>query len=280
VEIKTLTKRYLSQGIVYFFLGLATLLTLAPLVWMISTSLKSPAHVFTFPIEWLPDGFHWENYQQALSARPFGLYLLNSVVVSSVSVLITVVFSSAAGYGFAHFQFPGRDLLFLVVLSTLMIPFEVIAVPLYIQVHQWGWINSYTGLILPTAFSAIGIFIMRQFMLSIPKDFIDSARIDGANELQILTTVIWPLSMPAMSAVAIFTFVSSWNSYLWPLLVINDDPLRTLPLGMALYENQLTVTYNRVMAVAVFGSLPLVLMFILLQRNFIHGVALTGLREG
>jgi ABC-type glycerol-3-phosphate transport system permease component len=247
---------------------------------MVSTSLKSPAHVFTFPVEWLPDGFHWENYQQALSARPFGLYLLNSVVASSVSVLITVVLSSAAGYGFAHFQFPGRDLLFLIVLSTIMIPFEVVAVPLYIQVFQWGWVDSYTGLILPTALSAIGIFIMRQYMLNIPKDFIDSARIDGANELQILTNIIWPLSTPAMSAVAIFTFVSNWNSYLWPLLIINNDSLRTLPLGMALYENQLTVTYNRIMAVAVFGSLPLVLMFILLQRNFIHGIALTGLREG
>ncbi|MFN8454434.1 MAG: hypothetical protein U0401_07140 [Anaerolineae bacterium] len=121
-------KRYLSQAIIYALLVLATILTLAPLIWMVSTSLKSPAHVFTFPVEWLPDGFHWENYQQALSARPFGLYLLNSVVASSVSVLITVVLSSAAGYGFAHFQFPGRDLLFLIVLSTIMIPFEVVAV--------------------------------------------------------------------------------------------------------------------------------------------------------
>ncbi len=256
------------------------MLTLAPLVWMVSTSLKSPEHVFTFPIEWLPDGFHWENYQEALSARPFGLYLLNSIAASSVSVLITVMFSSAAGYGFAHFQFPGRDLLFLIVLSTLMIPFEVVAVPLYIQIQQWGWGDSYTGLILPTALSAIGIFIMRQYMLTIPKDFIDSARIDGANELQILTNIFWPLSMPAMSAVAIFTFVSNWNSYLWPLLIINNDQLRTLPLGMALYENQLTVTYNRIMAVAVFGALPLILVFILLQRNFIRGIALTGLREG
>lgn len=275
-----LTNRYLSQGTVYFLLVLATIITLIPLVWMVSTSLKSPEHVFTFPIEWLPDGFHWENYQQALSARPFGLYLFNSIVAASVSVLITVVLSSAAGYGLAHFQFPGRNLLFLIVLSTLMIPFEVIAVPLYIQAHQWGWVSSYTGLILPTAFSAIGIFIMRQFMLSIPRDFIESARIDGASELQILIRIIWPLSLPAMSAVAIFTFVSVWNSYLWPLLIVNNDELRTLPLGMALYENELTVTYNRIMAVAVFGALPLVIMFILLQRNFIRGIALTGLREG
>lgn len=270
----------LAQGVVYGLLGLAVALTLIPIVWMVSTSLKSPPHVFTFPIEWLPDGLHWENYARALSARPFGLYTLNSVVVALISVVITLVLSSAAGYSFAHFRYPGRDLLFVVVLSTLMIPFEVIAVPLFIQTFQWGWVDSYAGLALPTALSAIAIFIMRQFMLGIPTDFIDSARIDGASELRIFFDIIWPLSLPALSAVAIFTFVANWNSYLWPLLVINTDALRTLPLGMALFENQLTVTYNRIMAVAVYGALPLVLMFIVLQRNFIRGIALTGLREG
>jgi ABC-type glycerol-3-phosphate transport system permease component len=273
-------KRIFSQTVIYIFLLMAVVVTIIPLVWMISTSLKSPEHVFTFPIEWLPDGLHFENYVEALSARPFGLYLLNSILASVVSVIITVTLSSAAGYSFAHFDYPGRNVLFVIVLSTLMIPFEVIAVPLYLQIYQWGWVDTYAGLILPTSLSAIGIFIMRQFMMGIPKDFIDSARIDGASELQILTQIMWPLSVPALSAVAIFTFVSTWNSYLWPLLIINTDALRTLPLGMALYENQLTVTYNRIMAVAVYGALPLIFMFIVLQRNFIKGIALTGLREG
>jgi len=247
---------------------------------MVSTSLKSSARVFTFPVEWLPDGLHLENYIEALNARPFFLYLFNSILASTISALITVTLGSAAGYGLAQFRFPGRDLLFTLILSTLMIPFEVIAVPLYLQVYRWGWIDSYAGLILPTSLSAIGIFIMRQYLLGIPRDLIESARIDGANELQILPQIIWPLSMPAITAVAIFTFVSTWNSYLWPLLVINNDLYRTLPLGMALYENQLTVTYNRVMAVAVFGALPLILLFVILQRNFIKGIALTGLKEG
>ncbi len=170
--------------------------------------------------------------------------------------------------------------MFVLVLSTLMIPFEVIAVPLYLQIHLWGWINTYHGLILPTALTAIGIFIMRQYMLGIPFDFIESARIDGASELQILIRVIWPLSVPALSAVAIFSFVYTWNSYLWPLLVVNQDQLRTLPLGMALFANELTASFNRIMAVAVFGALPLVVLFLALQRNFVRGIVLTGLREG
>lgn len=273
-------KRHALRLLPHLFLGISTVITLVPIIWMISTSLKSPEHVFTFPIEWLPDGLHFENYVQALSARPFFLYLLNSVLASSISVLVTVIVSSAAGYGLAQFRFFGRDVLFIIVLSTIMIPFEVIAVPLYLQVFQWGWIDSYAGLILPTSLSAIGIFIMRQYLMGVPRDLIESARIDGASELQILPQIIWPLSVPAISAVAIFTFVSTWNSYLWPLLVINNDAYRTLPLGMALYENQLTVTYNRIMAVAVFGAVPLVLLFILLQRNFIKGIALTGLKEG
>jgi ABC-type glycerol-3-phosphate transport system permease component len=269
------------EGIgVYALLLLAVVLTLIPVVWMVSTSLKTPPHVFTYPIEWLPDGFNWQNYTEALTARPFGLYLLNSVVQSVVSMVISVVLCTAAGYSFAHFQYPGRTLLFVLVLSTLMIPFEVIAVPLYLQIHLWGWVNTYPGLILPTALSAIGIFIMRQYMMGIPKDLIECARMDGAAEYQILLRVVGPLSTPALSAVAIFTFVYTWNSYLWPLLVVNEDALRTLPLGMGLFANELTVSYNQIMAVAVFGALPLVLLFLILQRNFVSGIVLTGLREG
>ena len=268
-----------TYSLIYLLLTIAVVLTLIPIIWMLSTSLKSSLHVFTFPIKWLPDGFHWENYKEALTARPFSTYLLNSILASCVSVAITVPLCAAAGYGFACFRFPGQAFLFIMVLASLMIPFETIAVPLYIQVYRWGWVNTYAGLIIPTAFSPIGVFIMRQYILSIPKALIESARINGANELQILWKIIWPISMPAISAVAIFTFVSTWNSYLWPLLIVNNDKLRTLPLGMALFENQLTTTYNQVMAVAVFGSLPMVVMFIIFQRNFIRGVVLTGLKE-
>lgn len=275
-----MTRRWLDSFAVYGLLSLGVVLTMVPVVWMVSTSFKTPDHVFTYPIEWLPNGLHWENYVSALSTRPFGVYLLNSILQAGVSMAISVVLCSAAGYSFAHFRFPGRTLMFVLVLSTLMVPFEVIAVPLYLQIHLWGWRNTYQGLILPTALSAIGIFIMRQYLLGIPRDLIECARIDGANELQILFRIIWPLSTPALSAVAIFTFVYTWNSYLWPLLAVNQDALRTLPLGMALFASELTASYNRIMAVAVFGAIPLVILFLLLQRNFVRGIVLTGLKEG
>lgn len=258
----------------------AAAVTVLPLVWMVSTSFKAPDAVFTLPIRWLPDALRFSNYGEALTSRPFGRYAVNSIGVSLASVVSTVVLSAAAGYSFARFRYPGRDVLFVLVLATIVIPFEAIALPLYLQIHRWNWLNTYVGLTLPTALSPIGIFIMRQYILGIPQDFVDSGRIEGASELRILATIIWPLSMPALAAVAIFTFVWNWNNYLWPLLVISRDSLRTLPLGMALFENQLNVNYNQVMAVAVFGALPLVLMFMLLQRNFVRGVALTGLREG
>jgi multiple sugar transport system permease protein len=275
-----LAGRILSAAIVYALLAIGVILTLIPVVWMVSTSFKAPDQVFTYPIQWLPDTLRWENYVSALTARPFGRYLVNSVLQSSISTVISLLLCAMAGYSFAQFRYPGRDIMFVIVLATLMIPFEVIAVPLYLQVHGWGWVNTYHGLILPTAVSAIGIFIMRQYMLGIPRDFIESARIDGAGEIQIFARVIWPLSTPALSAVAIFTFVYVWNSYLWPLLAVNEDLLRTLPLGMAMFANELTVSYNRIMAVAVYGALPLVFLFLILQRNFVHGIALTGLREG
>jgi ABC-type glycerol-3-phosphate transport system permease component len=270
----------LNQVLILVGLLILATVTLIPILWMVSSSLKAADKVFTDPVQWLPNGLHWENYVEALNSRPFFLYLMNSILASGVSVALTVLFSSAAGYSFSHFQFPGRDLLFVLVLSTLMIPFETIALPLYLQVHAWGWLDTYAGLIIPTSVSAMGVFIMRQYMLGIPRDMIESARIDGASEPRILLSVIWPLVTPALGAVAIFTFVLIWNTYLWPLLVITKDQLRTLPLGMALFENQLNVRYNRVMAVAVFGALPLVLMFIILQRNFVQGVAMTGMKEG
>lgn len=275
-----MSRRVLSGTLVHGTLLFVTVLTLIPVLWMVSTSLKTPDQIFTIPIEWLPDAWVWDNYRSALTARPFGLYLANSLLQSLVSMAISVLLCSAAGYSFAHFRYWGRDVMFVLVLSTLMIPFEVIAIPLYLQVFAWGWLDTYHGLILPTALSAIGIFIMRQYLMGIPSDFIESARMDGAGEVQILLRIIWPLSIPALSAVAIFSFVYSWNSYLWPLLVVSQDALRTLPLGMSLFANELTVSYNRIMAVAVFGALPLVLLFLALQRSFVRGIVLTGLREG
>jgi ABC-type glycerol-3-phosphate transport system permease component len=169
--------------------------------------------------------------------------------------------------------------LFLVVLSTLMIPLEAIVIPLYLEIQALGWVNSYLGLVVPTALAPIGIFILRQAMLGVPQDYLDAGRVDGAGGVFILTRILLPLIRPALVSVAIFTFTLSWNSYLWPLIAVNDDELRTMPLGMALFENQLIARYNEIMAVAVIGALPLVFLFVVLQRQFVEGVTATGVRE-
>jgi len=271
--------RDVSRASVYLILAVAVAATLLPIVWMVGTSLKPLDQVFTRPVEWIPRSLHPENYATAWQARPFGRYLLNSILAAGASTLVTIVLGAAAAYSFARYRYPGRNLLFLIVLSTLMIPLEAIVIPLYLEIRAFGWVNSYLGLIVPTALAPIGVFILRQAMLGVPQDYIDAGRVDGAGELYILTRIMLPLIRPALVSVAIFTFTLTWNSYLWPLIAVNDDDLRTLPLGMALFENQMIARYNEIMAVAVLGALPLVLLFVVLQRHFVEGVTATGVRE-
>jgi multiple sugar transport system permease protein len=271
--------RDVSRGSVYLILAVAVAATLLPIVWMVGTSLKPLDQVFARPVEWFPRSLHLENYANAWQARPFGRYLLNSIVAAGASTLVTIVLGSAAAYSFARLRYRGRNLLFLVVLSTLMIPLEAIVIPLYLEIRAFGWVNSYLGLIVPTALAPIGVFILRQAMLGVPQDYVDAGRVDGAGELYILGRIMLPLIKPALVSVAIFTFTLTWNSYLWPLIAVNDDELRTLPLGMALFENQMIARYNEIMAVAVVGALPLVLLFVVLQRHFVEGVTATGVRE-
>ncbi|MBE3597548.1 MAG: carbohydrate ABC transporter permease [Limnochordaceae bacterium] len=253
--------------------------TLIPVVWMVSTSLKAPEDVFARPIQWLPRHADWSSYPTALDRRPFGLYTVNSIVTAGVSTLITVTVGSAAAFSFSHYRFRARDTLFLLVLSAFMIPLEVIVVPLYLEVHRFGWADTYWALVIPTAFAPQGVFILRQAMLAVPKEYVAAARVDGASELYILFRLVWPLIRPSLAAVAVYTFVASWNSYLWPLIAVSSDKLRTLPLGMALFENELTAQYPEVMAVAVMGSIPLVLLFVALQRAFVQGLLGVGLKE-
>jgi ABC-type glycerol-3-phosphate transport system permease component len=268
-----------SRGSVYLILVVAVVATLLPIIWMVGASLKPLDQVFTRPVEWIPHTIHVENYANAWQARPFGRYLFNSILAAGASTLVTLVLGSAAAYSFARYRYPGRGVLFLVVLSTLMIPLEAIVIPLYLEIQALGWVNSYLGLVVPTALAPIGIFILRQAMLGVPQDYLDAGRVDGAGEIFILTRILLPLIRPALVSVAIFPFTLSWNSYLWPLIAVNDDELRTMPLGMALFENQLIARYNEIMAVAVIGALPLVFLFVVLQRQFVEGVTATGVRE-
>lgn len=265
--------------ILYLGLALGLLVFCIPPYYMVTTSFKSESEVFAIPIHWLPQKFSPSNYPEAFSVAPFGLYFFNSTIVALSVVIITLFFCALAGYGLAKYDFPARQLVFFFILSTMMIPFQVIVIPLYVVVYKLGWTNSYAGLIIPSSVTAFGVFLMRQFIITVPNELIDAARIDGASEFAIFWRVALPLLRPALATLAILTFIGSWNDFLWPLLVVTKDRLFTLPLGMTVFTQPLRQPYwTYIMAVSTIASLPVVLVFVSLQRYFIQGVVLSGMK--
>ena len=202
-----------------------------PILWMTVMSFQAGEKMFELRTEWIPRVWHFENYSNALSHAPFAQYFLNSGIVSLAVMAGNVVFCTLAGYGLAKFRFPGSSLVLLLILSTLMLPLEVTLVPTFLVIHKFEWINTYQGIVAPLLIDAFGVFLMRQAMISIPMDYIEAARIDGAGELRILLQIILPQCVPALSVLAIFAFRDSWDQYLWPLTVVSVDDLRTFPLG-------------------------------------------------
>jgi ABC-type glycerol-3-phosphate transport system permease component len=253
-------------------------LILLPFAYMLSTSLKSTNEVFTVPVHWIPTHLRWTNYTTALREHPIGHYFLNSLLVGISVTLLNLLTCSLAGYSFAKFSYPGRNLVFGIVLATMMIPLASMIIPLYLVVKQLGWINSYLGLIIPAGTSAFGIFLMRQQMLTIPDDLLDAARLDGASEPRIFAEIVLPLSRTALASLAIFIFMWNWDSFLWPLLVATEDAYRTLPLGIALFESSYGTNYPQLMAVAFLAMLPVLIVFLVLQKNFIESLTMSSVK--
>lgn len=271
--------RALGRLSLYLVLGLGAVLMLLPFFWMITASFKSLNEVIQIPPQWLPRQWDFRNYAEVFRQQPlFGRYFLNSVIVAAVTVASVLITSSLAGYAFAKYNFRGKNVLFVFVLSTMMIPFQIRMVPLFVMVSGWKLLDTYPGLILPGLVDAFGIFLMRQFIASIPTDLIDAARIDGASEPGIFLRIILPLIQPALSALAIFTLIGNWESFLWPLLITNSDELRTLPIGLALFSGRYLERFDLQMAAATIAVLPMVLAFFVLQRRFVEGFTLTGLK--
>ena len=279
----TITRRRpsLQRGNVVAFCALAIIacVTLLPYYWMVSSSLKTMANMFSVPIQWIPNPINWMSYVLAWQAQNFTLYFFNSCVVAVAITLGNLLLSSLAGYSLTKFRYRGRGLTFLLILSTMMLPLEVTMVPLFLIVKQLDWLNSYPGLIVPFLVDGFGVFLMRQYMLSIPSELIDAARIDGASEFRIFWMIVMPLCKPALVALAVFTFREAWDMYIWPLIIITKDSLRTLPLGISLFMSSYGTSWDQLMAVAVLGTLPMILLFFFLQRAFIQGIAATGLKE-
>jgi ABC-type glycerol-3-phosphate transport system permease component len=269
----------LRLGASYLLAVVVAVFFLLPLFWMVSSSLKPNYQVLEFPPRWLPDPIQWSNYRQALTYVPFGRYALNTLFISAAVIVGHILSCTLVAYAFARLRAPGKGVLFVVLLATMMLPYPVTMVPLYVGFNALGWINSFLPLIVPAFFgSPFYIFLLRQFFLTLPPDLEDAARVDGAGTLQILWHVILPLSVPAMATVAIFSFQTTWNDFLPPLIYLHDQSLYTISLGLNFFRSSYDVRWNYLMAASLVTMLPVVAVFFLAQRQFIKGIALTGLK--
>jgi len=250
-----------------------------PFIWMLSTSLKPEDEVFTWPprlLHWPPV---WSNYSVAWQIAPFGRYFLNTAIVAVSVTGVSLFLNSLAAYAFARLRFRGRDLLFMLLLATMMIPFQVTMIPTFLILKQLGWLDSYLGLTVPGFAGAFGIFMLRQFMLSIPEDLLDAARMDGCTEFRIYRQIVLPLCKPALATLAVFTFMGAWNDFILPLLVVKSGEMRTLTLAVAALSSGLYVmSFPLMMAAATFVILPVIAAFLVSQRFFTRSIVLGGLK--
>ena len=268
--------------VLYVSFVAVTLILLLPIFWMLSTSLKSPGEVFDIPIQWIPDQPLWSNYSEAWAnpkgATTFTRYTINSIIVAGTVTVVHVLLASLAGFGLAKYRFMGRQFLTVAILATLMLPLEVIMVPLFVTVRDLGWLDSYQGLIVPIIADAFGVFVMRQHFRSLPDELIDAALVDGSGHLRIFFRIAVPLSWPAIAVVAIFIFRETWDDFLWPLLVVQSGSMRTIPLGIRVFESAELSNFGQIMAISTLAFIPLLLLFLIFQKAFIRGVAHSGLR--
>lgn len=268
---------FLRLVLSYALLLFGSILMLVPFAWMLSTSLKPPGVVFDYPPQWIPNPVEWSNYQDAWTSLPFGRFTFNSFFVSISVTALQLLTSSLAAYAFARLRFPGRDTLFVAYLATLMVPGQVTLIPNFILMRYLGWIDTYQVLIIPQIFSAFGTFLLRQFFLSLPSEIEDAARIDGASSLDIYARIIIPLSGPALATLGVFTFMGQWNSFLWPFVMTDRPEMKTVTVGLRMFQGQFTTQWNLLMAGTVMSIIPILIVFLFAQRYFVRGIALTGI---
>ncbi len=260
------------------FILMLALSMLVPLFWMFSTSLMSEREALRYPAPMLPDRPQWENYQEAVTLVPFWRFLLNSIIITVTSVLLQLVVCSTAAYAFSRLRFPGRNKLFIAYVATLMVPPVVVIIPQFFLIVELGWKGTYLALIAPYASSVWGIFLLRQFFQTLPRDLEDAARVDGAGELSIFFRIVLPLSKPALATLAIFAATSTWQEFLWPLIVTDTMEMRPLSVGIALFASLHERHPQFQMAAAVLAMVPMLVAFLLAQRYFVRGITLTGMK--
>lgn len=266
------------QIISYIVLSLGAITMVLPFLWMISTSLKSLGEVFVFPPTFFGEKIVWGNYLKVAARFPFGLFFLNSLKISFIVVVVQLFTSALAGFAFARLKFPFRDTLFALYLATLIVPYHITLVPIFVIMRYFGWIDTHYSLIIPNLVSAFGTFLMRQFFLTIPKELEDAARIDGCTPFGIFWRIFLPLSKPALATLGIFTFMFTWNDFIRPLIFINSIPKMTIPLGLSAMQGMYSTDWPVLMAGSMISILPVLVAFLFAQEYFVQGITLSGLK--
>lgn len=270
----------LEHALVWLLLMAGALIMIVPFAWLVSTSLKEQRQIFVYPPQWIPNPVRWQNYPESMTVLPFARFVGNTVMVTAITMVGTLLTSALCAYGFARLRFPGRDLIFMVLLSTLMLPYAVIMIPQYIMFKYLGWIDTYLPLTVPAYFGGgvFNIFLLRQFFRTIPADLTDAARIDGANELRIWAQIMLPLARPALAVIAIFTFINTWNDFLGPLIYLSSNDKFTIALGLATFKGMYATQWHYLMAASTIMVIPIIVLFFLAQRYFVQGIVLTGMK--
>jgi multiple sugar transport system permease protein len=266
---------HLALHIVLLTVGIIFLL---PFVWSISTSLKPVNDLFNPTPSLIPSEIRWQNYRDVFDSAPFLRYYANSIIVTVARTIGQVALASVAAFAFSQLRFPGRDLLFFILLAGLMVPDQVLIVPRFVIMREFGWLDTYQGLIIPLIFSAFGVFMLRQFMLGIPRDFFEAATLEGANPFQIFKDIYLPLAAPALAAFGFLALLASWNEFLWALTVTSSTDMRVLPVGIALFRGQFFTNNAVLLAAANLATFPLLIVFLFFQKRLVEGIALTGLK--
>ena len=277
-----LIKKALHHLPFYLVVIVGAILTLTPFVWMFFSSFKNSTEIYHYPPTLFPVVWHFDNYPRLFHDRPFGMWYRNSIVVGVIQTAAVLFFSSLAGFGFAKYRFRGRNFMFATLLGSTMIPFALILIPLFIEISRMHMTDSYSGLILPFMAPAFGIFVMKQFIESIPNELLDAARIDGSSEFGIYWRIVLPLVRPGLATLGLMTFLASWNNFQWPLVVLRSEKMMTLPVGLvALTENVpgKSRDFGVIMAAATLVAIPIILMFLAVQRQFVSGMLMGSIKE-
>lgn len=279
--VESSSKKMVKTGMLvlaYILLAVVVLCMLVPYIWMLSSSLKLNKDVFTFPMQWIPQQPRWENYVDIWTKIPLGTFIYNTAKLSVIVTVLQLLTSSFAAYAFSKLQFKGKNILFLGYIATIAIPWQAYMVPQFIMMRSLGLNNTHLAIILLQAFSAFGVFLMRQFYQGIPNELCEAARIDGLSEYGIWGKIMLPLSKPALSTLTIFTFVTTWNDFLGPMIYLTKTELKTIQIGLRMFISQYSAEYGLIMAASVISIIPVLIVFLLLQKYFVQGVASSGIK--